>query len=181
MKLQQSPETRILKQIAPLVASAIETGKKIEDYLRSIDLSGIEHSRDSSVLQDEVESPKEDASSLGLLDFSPCPVLLVEDDAGQREIILEYDCYTLGRDPQNDIWLRSQFASRFHAVLRRSDQMGQMSVYKIIDGDLHGNPSTNGILVNGQRQHTWELKVGDSIIFGPRVRATYRMAIQGLS
>jgi hypothetical protein len=157
MKPQQSPRIRLSGQIARLVTSEIETEKKLGDYfyqssLKSSGLSGGEHSRNFSLLEDEAESSNElVASSLGLLNFSSCPVLIVEDDAGQREVTLEYDCYTLGRDPQNDICLRSQFASRFHAVLRCSNRMGQASVYKIIDGDLHGNPSTNGILVNGQR------------------------------
>ncbi|NJR51323.1 MAG: tetratricopeptide repeat protein [Leptolyngbyaceae cyanobacterium CSU_1_3] len=98
------------------------------------------------------------------------PVLVLEDDAGQREIVLEDERYTIGRDPKNDICLRSQFASRFHAVLHRVD--GQN--YAIVDGNIEGKPSTNGLLINGQRQRSHPLKTGDLIIFGPYVRATYQ-------
>jgi tetratricopeptide (TPR) repeat protein len=98
------------------------------------------------------------------------PVLVIEDDSGQREVTLDEERYTIGRDPRNDIHLRSQFVSRFHALLIQLE----VGIYKIVDGDSQGKPSTNGILINGQRQHSHDLQTGDSIIFGPQARATYR-------
>ncbi|KAM3114825.1 tetratricopeptide repeat protein [Phormidesmis sp. 146-33] len=103
----------------------------------------------------------------------PFPRLVVEDDAGQREISLEKAQYTIGRDPKNDICLRSQFASRYHAVLRRVDREDGMLVYTIDDGNVDGKPSTNGLLINGQRLLFSPLKTGDLVVFGPQVRATY--------
>jgi tetratricopeptide (TPR) repeat protein len=103
----------------------------------------------------------------------PSPRLLIEDDMGQREILLEDAQYTIGRDPKNDICLRSQFASRYHAVLRRVDRGDGELTYTINDGNLEGKPSTNGLLINGQRQLSWHLRTGDLIVFGPQVRATY--------
>ena len=105
------------------------------------------------------------------------PLFIVEDAAGQREIALEDEHYTIGRDPKNDICLRSQFASRYHAVLRRVNHEDGSYTYTITDGNLDGKPSTNGLLVNGQKQQTWALKTDDLIVFGPRVRATYHRAI----
>jgi tetratricopeptide (TPR) repeat protein len=104
----------------------------------------------------------------------PFPRLVVEDDAGQREILLEKALYTIGRDPKNDICLRSQFASRYHAVLRRVDREDDLITYTIDDGNVEGKPSTNGLLINGQRQSSYHLRTGDLVIFGPQVRATYQ-------
>ena len=106
------------------------------------------------------------------------PMLVVEDDAGQHEIGLENDHYTIGRDPKNDICLKSQFASRHHAVLRRINGEPGSYTYMICDGNLAGKSSTNGLLVNGQKQQSHLLKTGDLIVFGPHVRATYQGAIE---
>jgi tetratricopeptide (TPR) repeat protein len=103
------------------------------------------------------------------------PMLLLQDDIGQREIPLSGPEYTVGRDPQNSICLRSQFVSRFHAVLQRLDRPDGSYTYRLLDGDLRGKPSTNGVQVNGHKQLRWDLKPGDCIVFGPKVQATYRM------
>jgi pSer/pThr/pTyr-binding forkhead associated (FHA) protein len=75
--------------------------------------------------------------------------------------------------------LYSQFASRYHAVLERIDQNENSYTYQIRDGDITGKPSTNGIFVNGHKQQSLILKTDDSIVFGPKVRATYQMPIAG--
>jgi tetratricopeptide (TPR) repeat protein len=103
------------------------------------------------------------------------PLLLLQDDIGQREIPLSGPEYTIGRDPQNSICLRSQFVSRFHSVLQRLDQADGSYTYRLLDGDLRGKPSTNGVQVNGHKQLRWDLRPGDCIVFGPKVQATYRM------
>jgi hypothetical protein len=105
IKPQQSPRICLSGQIAPLVASAIGA-EEIEGYfyqssLKSPSLDGGAHSRDFSLLGDESESSEEFVTlSLGLLNFSSCPVLIGEDDTEQREVTLEHDCYTLGRNSQ---------------------------------------------------------------------------------
>ncbi|NJM44780.1 MAG: tetratricopeptide repeat protein [Alkalinema sp. RU_4_3] len=103
------------------------------------------------------------------------PTLVVEDDSGVRDIALEGAQYTIGRDPRNGICLRSQFASRYHAVLLRLELGNGQYTYRIQDGDPQGNPSTNGIQINGQKQPTWELHHGDVVVFGPKTRATFRL------
>lgn len=104
------------------------------------------------------------------------PFLVIEDDHGKRDIILERDQYRLGRDPKSDICLHSQFASRQHAVITKISKGNGSYAYQIADGDLDGKASTNGLLINGQKYRVWELKPEDIIIFGPKVRATYRLA-----
>ncbi len=124
-----------------------------------------------AILESETEMPKVlDTPKEALPSCYQHPVLVIEDDSGQREVTLEEDRYTIGRDPRNDIHLRSQFVSRYHAVLIQVE----VGKYKIVDGDLQGKPSTNGILINGQRQHAHDLQTSDLIIFGPQARATYR-------
>ena len=104
------------------------------------------------------------------------PLLVVEDDRGCREIILERERYQLGRDPAVDICLNSKFVSRHHAVLTRTMHPDGAVGYKIMDGDLNGKASTNGILINAQKYRAAELCPEDVIIFGPGIRATYRLS-----
>jgi tetratricopeptide (TPR) repeat protein len=103
------------------------------------------------------------------------PMLVLEDDGGRREIVLDRDRYQLGRDPKCSILLRSKFVSRHHAVLIRINQPDGSFSYQIVDGDLDGKPSTNGLLINGQKSRTFDLQAEDMIVFGPRVRAIYRL------
>lgn len=104
-------------------------------------------------------------------------VLSVEDRDGSRQYTLEAAKYFIGRDIANDICLNSQFASRYHALLLRvpTDVDGTYS-YRILDGDLEGKPSTNGLSVNGQKIRTHHLKPGDTITFAPDAKATYKVA-----
>lgn len=103
------------------------------------------------------------------------PVFTIEDDLGRREIFLEREQYLVGRDPQSDIRLHSQFVSRHHAVLTKIVKADNTVVYQIVDGSQDGKPSTNGIIINGQKCKTANLKSGDVIVFGPRVQATYNL------
>jgi tetratricopeptide (TPR) repeat protein len=103
------------------------------------------------------------------------PLLVLEDDWGRREILLERDRYLIGRDPKSDICLHSQFVSRQHAVLVRVNQPDEKVVYKITDGNLDGKPSTNGLLINGIKCRSSELHAEDVIVFSPKAKATFRM------
>lgn len=104
------------------------------------------------------------------------PMLVVEDDWGRREILLEREQYQVGRDPKNDIQLNSKFVSRHHAVLTRSLRPDNTEVYRIVDGDREGKLSTNGLLINGQKCRSRELIAEDVVVFGPHVQATYQVA-----
>ena len=106
------------------------------------------------------------------------PLLIVEDDWGRHEILLERDRYLLGRDPKSDICLHSQFVSRQHAYLTKVTNSDGNPGYQIVDGNLQGKPSTNGILINGHKHQSSLLHPEDAIIFGPNIRAIYRLSTQ---
>ena len=103
-------------------------------------------------------------------------ILSVEDCDGVREHSLSNPKYFIGRDIANDICLNSEFASRYHALLLRvpTPQQGEYR-YRILDGDLEGKPSTNGLTVNGERISAHQLNEGDVIAFGPDAKAVYRI------
>ena len=119
-------------------------------------------------------APMFDRGSKPFLGRQDESILVVEDDRGKRDISLDRDQYQIGRDPQSDICLHSQFASRHHAILTKIFKDDGSYGYQITDGDLDGKASTNGLLINGQKYRTWEMKPEDVIVFGPKVRATYR-------
>ncbi len=99
--------------------------------------------------------------------------LLLEDDANCSFIQLVDDEYTIGRDLDNKICLRSQFSSRFHAVIRRlTTETGEV-VFEIQDGSIKGKASTNGISINGKPVARAFLNHQDLIVFGPRAKAIF--------
>lgn len=100
-------------------------------------------------------------------------LLIVEDDRGRREFSLKDSQYTLGRSPHADIRLHSQFVSRIHATLLKFVPENGSDGYRIIDGSPDGQPSSNGILINGEKVERHQLKNGDEIVFGPQVIAIY--------
>ena len=101
------------------------------------------------------------------------PVLVVEDDRGRREFILDAPSYSVGRDAACDIRLVSQFVSRRHAMLVQIPNDDGSFDYRIVDGDNEGRLSANGLIVNQRKVKTWDLVQEDEIIFGPKVRAIY--------
>ncbi len=101
--------------------------------------------------------------------------LLITDAKGNRKLLLEGLKYTIGRDVTNDIQLHSRFVSRQHAVMLRvpGSEPGKY-LYRIIDGDLAGKPSVNGVIVNSHyRVTSYELCHGDVITLAPNVQLTY--------
>ena len=101
-------------------------------------------------------------------------VLVLEDINCRRTIVLDKANYSIGRDRSNSIVVSSKKVSRFHAtLLRRNDTKNQTFSYWILDGDLQGNKSTNGIFVNKQRCLVQELKHQDLIEFSFEVKAYY--------
>lgn len=106
-------------------------------------------------------------------------VLIIEDDRGRlQEYVLGAPLHSIGRDPNCDIWLQSQFVSRRQATLVQiTDEDGSFH-YRIVDGAPKGKTSSNGILVNGQKILACDLKDRDEIVFGPQIRATYCLAEQ---
>jgi pSer/pThr/pTyr-binding forkhead associated (FHA) protein len=100
-------------------------------------------------------------------------LLIIEDDKGRREYILDRSVYSIGRDPKCDIRLVSQFVSRRHATLVQLLNEDGSYYYRIVDGNLKGKPSANGLLINGRKLQAHDLQNEDEIVFGPQVRAIY--------
>lgn len=101
-------------------------------------------------------------------------ILIVEDDKGRREFSLDGSLYSIGRDPKCDIRLASQFVSRHHATIVQLPQDDDKTFfYRIVDGNLKGKPSANGMLINGRKVQAHDLKNEDEIVFGPQARAIY--------
>ena len=102
--------------------------------------------------------------------------LIVEDPKGVRRILLNSTTYSLGRNPTNGIVLRSHLVSRQHALLLRVPMPDlTQHLFRIIDGNLQGKRSTNGILINGVRKFSHILNHNDEIIFSRDTRAMYIM------
>ena len=101
-------------------------------------------------------------------------LLLIEDKQGKRTLKLEDATYSMGRDSTNSIVLHSKLVSRQHAILLRiSIPETANYLFRLIDGNLQGNRSTNGLTVNGQRCFSHDLKHGDAIVFGSDVKVKY--------
>ncbi|MDB9375856.1 EAL domain-containing protein [Nodularia sphaerocarpa] len=94
-------------------------------------------------------------------------LLVVQDLEKKQTIPLREATYSLGRHRDNCIVLSSPSVSRQHAILLRvpipeTDQYG----FQIIDGNFTGRGSSNGLLVNGSKCFSHNLKHGDVITFG---------------
>lgn len=100
-------------------------------------------------------------------------LLLVQDDTGSREFVLDQALYSIGRDSRCTIRLASQFVSRRHATLIQQASEDGTFYYQIVDGSLKGKPSANGLLINGRKLQTHILQAKDKIVFGPQVSAIY--------
>lgn len=100
-------------------------------------------------------------------------MLIIEDDKGRREFDLDAPVYSIGRDPRCDIRLVSQFVSRRHATLVQLPKEDGSYYYRIVDGNLRGQASANGMIVNGRKLQSHDLFNADEVIFGPNVRAIY--------
>lgn len=101
-------------------------------------------------------------------------VLVIEDEQGKRPIKLQAITCSIGRDPSNSIVLHSQKVSRQHAILLRTTlPEADEHQFRIIDGNLQGDRSLNGLTINGQRCFSHTLVHGDEIVFGRDVRVRY--------
>ncbi|MBD2102003.1 EAL domain-containing protein [Leptolyngbya sp. FACHB-261] len=108
-------------------------------------------------------------------------LLVIEYSQGKQIISLEESTYSIGRDPSNSIVLHSKEVSRQHAtLLRLTNPKTTHYSFRIIDSNLQGKRSTNGLFVNGQRCFSHSLKHGDVVVFGGAIRAKYYIA-QNLS
>ena len=112
----------------------------------------------------------------GIMNGSPFiqHILVVEDQVSRSTIILDEANYTMGRHSSNSIQMNSRQSSRHHATfVRKFNTKLNQFTYLIVDGDLEGNKSQNGIFINGEKCLVHELKDGDLINFGCDVNASY--------
>ncbi len=101
-------------------------------------------------------------------------ILVLEDSNSRRTISLEDSKYSLGRHSSNSIVIHSKQVSRRHATLiRKFNRKINQDSFWILDGDLEGQKSQNGIFINGEKCTIHELKNGDLINFGCEVNASY--------
>ena len=101
-------------------------------------------------------------------------ILVIEDDQGKRISTLKAATCSIGRDSRNTIVLDSDLVSRQHAILLRITIPETTSyLFRIIDGNLQGKRSKNGLDVNGQHCLSHDLKHGDVVVFGGIAKATY--------
>lgn len=103
-------------------------------------------------------------------------LLLYPDNiSSESTIYLTESIYSIGRHSDNNIKLNSGVVSRHHATLIRKDLATGEYSYILIDGDLKGKRSQNGILVNGKKIIQHQLKDNDVIIFGTsQIKAIYQ-------
>ncbi|NES22173.1 MAG: FHA domain-containing protein [Symploca sp. SIO3E6] len=115
-------------------------------------------------------------------EFNVVHWLIVTDNKGERRYPLGGKVYSIGRDSNADICLFSMFVSRRHATLVRQKRKDGSYNYQIVDGDLEGRLSANGIMINGRKLlapkienklAAQNLKHQDMIVFGAGVSATY--------
>lgn len=100
--------------------------------------------------------------------------LAIEDPQGRRIINLDKSIYSLGRESKNSIVLRSPHVSRYHAtILKVYSPEADAHLFQVIDGDLQGNRSTNGLKVNGKKCFSKTLHDRDLIQFSEQVKAYY--------
>lgn len=106
-------------------------------------------------------------------------VLIVEDDQGRRDFLLEADFYSIGRDPNCDIRLISQFVSRRYATVVQLPNEDGSFYHRIVDGNARGKVSASGLLINGHQLQACNLQHEDEIIFGSNVTAMYLLLRDG--
>jgi PAS domain S-box-containing protein/diguanylate cyclase (GGDEF)-like protein len=109
-------------------------------------------------------------------------VIIIEDQKDRRVVYLENEStYSIGRDPNSSIIIHDNQVSRYHATLLRIRDTNNNYCYRIIDGNLQGKRSTNGLIINGRTRISHDLKHGDTISFGGRAKATYNRIIANTS
>ncbi len=106
-------------------------------------------------------------------------LLVIEDNQGKRTISLEAATYSIGRNSTNSIVLHSQLVSRHHAILVKVKEQSQQ-YFRLVDGNLQGIRSTNGLKINGKHCFECELRHEDEIVFADDAKAWYYAAPDSL-
>ena len=101
-------------------------------------------------------------------------LLIIKNQRNSQTISLKEDIYSIGRSSNNSIVIDSKQVSRIHATLLKKRYPHNPSSYCLIDGQINGRRSTNGIFVNSKKYYNCELIHGDVIEFSTAVRAIYQ-------
>lgn len=104
-------------------------------------------------------------------------ILMIEDSQTKRFLPLNYATYSGGRDSSNVIRLNDPGASRLHFMLIRKPASNHNFCYQIIDGDVKGKPSLNGLTINGQSYSKKDLASGDVIRIGESTTLRYMLQV----
>jgi pSer/pThr/pTyr-binding forkhead associated (FHA) protein len=103
-------------------------------------------------------------------------ILRIYDQPEPRQILLKAATYSLGRDKHNSIVIPNRGISRQHALLLRMPLPANAGYrYRIIDGNAVGNPSLNGISINGVECTQHDLSPGDRIFIGGLIQIDYQI------
>ena len=101
-------------------------------------------------------------------------VLLIEDKSDNRVVYLQDKLYQIGRCQDAQIIIKDHSVSRHHAtIIKEYNQEENLFFYKIIDGELLGKKSKNGLTVNNRNYHSKYLEHGDLIRFSKNTNARF--------
>ena len=104
-------------------------------------------------------------------------VIVISDNLGQRRFALTAPTYSIGRASTCDIRIACGFVSRHHATLVQLPRDDGSSFYRIIDGNLQGKVSANGLMANSRKCTSHNLENEDVISLGQNVTLTYYHSI----
>ena len=106
-------------------------------------------------------------------------LLAVEDGQNQRLIDLNEDTYNIGRKTDNSIVIFDRHVSRYQAtILKKYSEDKKAFFYQIVDGQLNGKSSKNGLYINGKKCNQKYLEHGDFIRFSEKAAARYFVLIE---
>lgn len=103
-------------------------------------------------------------------------LLVIKEGEQQQTVVLEAATYSIGRHPANSIVLNVGTVSRQHALLLRIHEPKTGNhFFRVIDGNIQGRRSRNGLWINGKRRFSHDLKDQEVISFGEDIQATYHL------
>ncbi|WP_404785990.1 FHA domain-containing protein [Altericista sp. CCNU0014] len=103
-------------------------------------------------------------------------ILIIHDQPEPRQFLLKSATYSIGRDKHNSIVIPNRAISRQHALLLRMPLPNRAGYrYRILDGNASGQPSLNGISVNGIECTHTDLIPGDIILIGGTIQIEYQV------
>jgi len=103
--------------------------------------------------------------------YNCCHVIRIEYDGQVKFVRLKNAVYSIGRSPKNAIVIDHHKVSREHClIVPATDEFNDSeTIYYLVDGNLNGKPSSNGLFVDLKR---WTLKhqlrTGDVVGIGTR-------------